>query len=66
MRAGEQVLEYELMIEQVHQTYHSVERLAAAMIYGPFVRFFVGVDRRLAEGWERLVPGAGAYLQDAP
>ena len=46
MSAGEQILEHELMNEQVHQTYHSEERLA--------------------EGSGRLLPGAGAYLQDAP
>jgi hypothetical protein len=45
---------------------HRDERLAAAMIYGSLARFFVGLDRRLAEACGRLLPGAGAYLQEAP
>jgi hypothetical protein len=45
---------------------HRDERLVAAMIYGSFARHFVGLDRRLAEAWERLVLGASAHLQDAP
>ena len=65
MRAGEQILEHELMNERVRQIHRSDERLAAAMIYGSFARFLVGLDRRLAEGWERRLPGARAYLQDA-
>ena len=65
MRAGEQILAYELMIERVRQICRSDEHLAA-MIYGSFARFFAGLDRRLAEAWERLVPRARAYLHDAP
>jgi hypothetical protein len=53
------------MIERVLQACHREERLAAAMIYRSLALFFVGLHRRLAEAWERLLPGARAYLQDA-
>ena len=64
MSAGDQILQYELMIERVRQIFRCDERLTDAMIYGSFARYFVSLDRRLVEGWERVVPGAS--VQDAP
>ncbi len=67
MSAGGQILEHEPMTGRVHQRMcHRNERQAAAMDYGSFARFSVRRNRRLAEARERLVPGARAYLQDAP
>ena len=64
MSAGEQILQHELVIERVRQIYQCDER-PSAIIYGSFARYFVSLDRRLVEGWELLLPGARACLQDA-